>query len=257
MAQVERQEAQARDRKERLEAEERNRKRDRLEELSRRREELAYQIRRDSVRRTGLMATSEELGKQNLKEFFLLLAAAPILLVLAFTLWLYVYDFWATTSLCGFIWVAFWIQLKFRRYIDHKRSIPRWDRSTLERYPRVKKNSTASRMHFNRNFRKSGKCGYPTRLIWIVDRNHNGRRDRPGGVRLFCRKNSRDGEDQERHISDITDAIKAQARAQKRKPRAKHLVMGLASATSEGIRMASELELNKRSIKNSRPTLQT
>ena len=128
LAQVERQEAQARDRKERLEAEERNRKRDRLEELSRRREELAYQIRRDSVRRTGLMATSEELGKQNLKEFFLLLAAAPILLVLAFTLWLYVYDFWATTSLCGFIWVAFWIQLKFRRYIDHKRSIPRWDR---------------------------------------------------------------------------------------------------------------------------------
>ena len=56
---------------------------------------------------------------------------------------------------------------------------------------------------------------------------------------------------QERHMSNITDAIKAQARAQEAQAKSQALmVMGLASATSEGMHaLASELELNKRSIK--------
>ena len=56
---------------------------------------------------------------------------------------------------------------------------------------------------------------------------------------------------QERHMSNITDAIKAQARAQEAQAKSQALmVMGFASATSEGMHaLASELELNKRSIK--------
>lgn len=56
---------------------------------------------------------------------------------------------------------------------------------------------------------------------------------------------------QERHMSNINDAIKAQARAQEAQAKSQALmVMGLASATSEGMHaLASEQELNKRSIK--------
>lgn len=56
---------------------------------------------------------------------------------------------------------------------------------------------------------------------------------------------------QERHMSNINDAIKAQARAQEAQAKSQALmVMGLASATSEGMHaLASQQELNKRSIK--------
>ena len=55
---------------------------------------------------------------------------------------------------------------------------------------------------------------------------------------------------QERHMSNINDAIKAQARAQEAQAKSQALMVILASATSEGMHaLASEQELNKRSIK--------